>query len=117
MVNEHLFLGVDQQIQAALVAAQLDYDYLVEVLQQLRDVRFEIDELTAGSASDSSPTDNELAKKVVRIIDLLIRAFDERNQTSIVRIRRLQDAIMDRLAIVDALEAKVAILEQHLKGQ
>ena len=110
-------MGIDEQVRTALVAAQLDFGKMSELLDELRSIQVDLAKISTGSLSLSRGMNRRIADDVARALVLLIEAFDERNMAATARVRALQDAIMNRLAIVDALEAKVAVLEQQIQGR
>lgn len=134
-MNSHLRpVGIDEQVQAALVATQLDFGKSQEIHEVLREIRGELERIAvdqqkrAGVKSrrsarvsrvefDALASENErLTVEVGRLAAIVTEILDEGNFSSVARVRALQNSIMDRLAIVDALVAKVETLERSARN-
>ena len=128
-------LGVDEQVQAALVAAQLDFAANREIHALLADIQVELRQILESIEKRSTDpverpsrrpnrADIDLLRKqnasivneLSRLITVVAALLDEQHFTSVARVRMLQDSIMDRLAVIDALTAKVAAVEESLRS-
>ena len=128
-------IGVDEQVQSALVAAQLDFGRAQEIHRVLVEIREEVEKLSTLQSHGSSRKsfrrsvggsqatidelveDNmKLATEVSRLAAVVSELLDDRNFSSVARVRALQNSIMDRLAVVDALVAKVTALEKSSRN-
>jgi hypothetical protein len=135
MGSELKVLGVDEQIQSALVASQLDFGRNREIHEVLADIQSELQTLVAeerqvsdklshrslrgGSnqfLEDLTSRHAKLLDQTSRLATVVADLSDERSFSSVARVRALQDSIMDRLAVVDALVAKVIALEKSSRN-
>lgn len=135
MDSERRLIGVDEQVQSALVAAQLDFGRSREIHGVLADIQSELQSLVAeerqvsdklshrglrgGSnqlLDDLNSRHAKLLDQTSRLVTVVADLLDEQTFSSVARVRALQDSIMDRLAVVDALVAKVAALEKSSRN-
>ena len=60
--------------------------------------------------------DQELIRELARTVRIMTELLDDHNTTSAARLRFLQESIMDRIAVVDAISAKVSFLEKKSRN-
>lgn len=140
MTDKNVPFGIDEQVQSALVAAQLDYgrageirEAIEKLLAQLQNIaNAPLPTVSAKSRIPGGQLVHRLSARLVRrhlaaqheqtrqlatqsaaILSLVGSVLDEQSFAAVDRVRKLQNSIMDRIAVVDALVAKVAMLEQR----
>jgi hypothetical protein len=135
-------LGVDEQVQSSLVAAQLAAMHPSATLPTLRAIRAELVGMTwanlpAVATASRIPGGHLVHRLFSRLLARHMSVFDERRAQVVRQMillldaliveaedfesnanlgkRLLLDGVLDRLSLIDALEAKVALLEMYLR--